>query len=97
MRPCWIITTSLSLPSAHCSRQDRGGSPARTHGRDVRGTQDEGQAQAEEDGVEALEEHEGERDGRQRRASTALGREQVRELRLQIGCEDLLVRLYGGV
>jgi hypothetical protein len=73
----------------------------RTHGRDVCGTQDEGQAQAEQDGVEALEEHEGERDGGQRRAvhvfdlRTALEREQVRELRLQIGREDLLVRLDG--
>ena len=71
------------LPSTHCSRQDREGSPARTHRRDVRGTQGEGQAQAEQDGVEALEEHEGDRDGGQRRAirvfelRTALEREQV--------------------
>ena len=94
---------TLSLSSAHCSRQDRCGSSVRTHGRDVRGTQDEGKAQAEQGGAEALEEHEGERDGGQRRAvhvfdlRTALEREQVRELRLQVGREDILVRLDGAL
>ena len=66
LRQCRTISLPLSLSSAHCSRQDRGGSPAQTHGRDVHGTQDEGQAQAEQDGVEELEGHEGERDGGQR-------------------------------
>ena len=93
----------LFLPQ-HCGSAHSGrGSLPRTHTRTcpghIRRAQDECQAQTEQDRVEPLEEHEEERDVRQRRAvhvfdlCSALECKQVRDLGLQIGREGPLTRL----